>query len=81
MSDVKTSSTPDVGEPTGAKNVLEMRRVSKIFAGQPVLDRLDFDVPTGTVVGLLGKNGAGKTTLLAAAARYGDHPWRAGLDP
>ena len=44
-----------------------MRAVSKFFSGRPVLDRLNFDVPSGTVVGLLGKNGAGKTTLLRCA--------------
>ena len=32
-----------------------------------MLDRLDLEIPAGTVVGLLGKNGAGKTTLLRCA--------------
>ena len=57
MSDMQTSQ----------KNVLEMRAVSKLFSGRSVLERLNFDVPVGTVVGLLGKNGAGKTTLLRCA--------------
>jgi ABC-2 type transport system ATP-binding protein len=47
--------------------VLKMQAVSKLFSGRPVLDRLNFEVPAGTVVGLLGKNGAGKTTLLRCA--------------
>ncbi len=44
--------------------VFSMRGVTKTYPGKVVLDRLDFDVPAGSVVGLLGKNGAGKTTLI-----------------
>jgi ABC-2 type transport system ATP-binding protein len=47
--------------------VLEMRAVSKIYSGRAVLDRLDLNIPGGSVVGLLGKNGAGKTTLIRCA--------------
>jgi iron complex transport system ATP-binding protein len=36
------------------------------LAGRPVLDRVDFAVAAGEVVGVLGPNGAGKTTLLRA---------------
>jgi ABC-2 type transport system ATP-binding protein len=50
-----------------AKRVLEMRAVSKIYGGHPVLDRLTLEIEAGSVVGLLGKNGAGKTTLLRCA--------------
>lgn len=45
-------------------NVIGMKNVSKMFAEKAVLKNLHFDVPQGSVVGLLGKNGAGKTTLL-----------------
>jgi ABC-2 type transport system ATP-binding protein len=48
-------------------NALEMQAVSKMFSGRAVLDRLNLEIPTGSVVGLLGKNGAGKTTLLRCA--------------
>jgi ABC-2 type transport system ATP-binding protein len=47
--------------------VLEMRAVSKIYGDRPVLDRLNLEIPRGSVVGLLGKNGAGKTTLIRCA--------------
>jgi ABC-2 type transport system ATP-binding protein len=47
--------------------VLEMRAVSKIYGDRPVLDRLNLEIPAGSVVGLLGKNGAGKTTLIRCA--------------
>lgn len=50
-----------------AHSVLDMRAVSKIYAGRAVLDRLNLSLPEGSVVGLLGKNGAGKTTLLRCA--------------
>ena len=48
-------------------NVLEMRAVSKLYHNRAVLDRLSLEIPSGSVVGLLGKNGAGKTTLLRCA--------------
>src|SRR5262249_427966 len=48
-------------------NVLEIRAMSKLYSGRTVLDRINLDVPAGSVVGLLGKNGAGKTTLLRCA--------------
>ncbi len=44
--------------------VLQVRRLDKAFQQRQVLRQLDWSVPAGRVVGLLGKNGAGKTTLL-----------------
>jgi len=43
------------------------RGLTKRFGGARgvlALDRLDLDVPAGSVFGLLGPNGAGKTTTL-----------------
>ncbi|MEX2114992.1 MAG: ABC transporter ATP-binding protein [Pirellulales bacterium] len=59
--------TATAHETVAPRQVLEMRGVTKSFSGRHVLDRLNFSVPAGTVVGLLGKNGAGKTTLLRCA--------------
>jgi ABC-2 type transport system ATP-binding protein len=41
-----------------------LRGLNVAFGAQRVLDGLDWALPTGQVVGLLGRNGAGKTTLI-----------------
>ena len=43
---------------------LSLQGLSVAFGAQRVLDRLDWQLPSGQVVGLLGRNGAGKTTLI-----------------
>jgi ABC-2 type transport system ATP-binding protein len=51
---------------------IEARGLTKRFGPVLALDRLDLDVPHGSVFGLLGPNGAGKTTtirILAGLAR------------
>jgi ABC-2 type transport system ATP-binding protein len=45
---------------------LSLRGLSVSFGAQRVLDGLDWQLPAGQVVGLLGRNGAGKTTLIEA---------------
>ncbi|HEX5306729.1 MAG TPA: ABC transporter ATP-binding protein [Dyella sp.] len=51
--------------PTGETGpVLQVSQLSKSFARREVLRGLDWSVPAGRVIGLLGRNGAGKTTLL-----------------
>jgi ABC-2 type transport system ATP-binding protein len=44
--------------------LIEARGLSVRYGAKLALDALDFRVPKGRVVGLLGHNGAGKTTLL-----------------
>jgi len=48
-------------------SAIEMKGVTKGFKNKPVLTDLDWSVPTGHVVGLVGRNGAGKSTLLRCA--------------
>ncbi len=36
----------------------------KVFGGTVAVDGIDLDVPTGSVLGMLGPNGSGKTTLI-----------------
>lgn len=44
--------------------IVELRNVSKTFAGRTAVAGIDLQVPTGSCFGLLGPNGAGKTTTL-----------------
>jgi ABC-type branched-subunit amino acid transport system ATPase component len=43
--------------------LLEVEGLTKSFGGVMALDRLDFHVDAGEIVGLIGPNGSGKTTL------------------
>ena len=44
--------------------VLSIRGMSKSFGRNRVLDRIDFDVKRGSIMGLMGENGAGKSTMM-----------------
>jgi energy-dependent translational throttle protein EttA len=43
--------------------VVEATEVSKAFGDQLLIESLDFRLPPGGIVGIIGANGAGKTTL------------------
>ena len=44
--------------------ILEVKKISKSFAGNHVLQEISFSVESGQVHALIGENGAGKSTLM-----------------
>jgi branched-chain amino acid transport system ATP-binding protein len=56
--------------------ILVGESVSKHFGGLRAVDRVDFHLDEGEILGLIGPNGAGKTTLFSVAA--GSQPPTAG---
>jgi ribose transport system ATP-binding protein len=50
--------------------MLTISSLSKSFAGQLALDRVDLDVQQGEVHALVGQNGSGKSTLIKVLAGY-----------
>ena len=51
-----------------APGKLQAIDVSKNFAGLVALDKVNFDLSPGEILGLIGPNGSGKTTLLNAVS-------------
>lgn len=47
------------------ENILEVKNLSKTYPGFK-LDNITFNVPKGTIIGIVGENGAGKTTTIKA---------------
>lgn len=47
-----------------AENVIEFRKLSRLFGETVALHEVNLTIPRGCVFGLVGENGAGKTTLL-----------------
>ena len=61
-------------------NVLSIRSVTKFYGRIRALDQVSFEVPPGSVFGVLGPNGSGKTTLLGIVmdvlkATGGSYSW------
>ncbi|HLO39734.1 MAG TPA: ATP-binding cassette domain-containing protein, partial [Phycisphaerales bacterium] len=46
------------------KNAIELRGVHKTFGSKVAVNKLDLDIPQGSLCGFIGPNGAGKTTTI-----------------
>jgi ABC-2 type transport system ATP-binding protein len=66
-------------------SAIRVEDLTKRYKGRTVLDGVRFDVPSGSVFGLLGENGAGKSTtikaILGLIAPDGGRVQTLGLDP
>ncbi len=45
-------------------DIIQARRVTKLFGGLAAVSLVDFDLHEGEILGLIGPNGSGKTTLV-----------------
>jgi ABC-2 type transport system ATP-binding protein len=75
MTSESTASAAPTREPAAEKitptdasaAAVRVAELTKSYRKRPVLNKVNWSVPAGSVVGLLGKNGAGKTTLIKCA--------------
>src|SRR3954447_17820952 len=50
--------------------LVKARGVTKRFGGLLAVNKVDFDIPRGSIVSLIGPNGAGKTTFFNMITGY-----------
>lgn len=85
MSDPHTAESGFEQRPAGPP-VISVNGLRKGFDKIEVLKGVDIDIPSGSVVGLLGKNGSGKSTLIkcllgllrptsGSVSVFGEDPW------
>lgn len=59
-----STTSPDKADQKNREPVLAIRQLVKRFGGLTAVNKVDMDVHSGEVVGLVGDNGAGKSTLI-----------------
>jgi len=47
-------------------SILEVKDISVMFGGEPVIQRVSFSLQPGVITAIVGPNGSGKTTLIRA---------------
>jgi ABC-type multidrug transport system ATPase subunit len=67
-------------------SLLTIQNISKTYGPIRALNNVSFDVPEGSVFGILGPNGSGKTTMLGIIldvllADAGTYQWFGGMQP
>ncbi|BBO60471.1 ABC transporter ATP-binding protein [Mycoavidus sp. B2-EB] len=61
-------------------NLLTIRQLSISFGGPPVVERIDFDIAPGEVVGIVGESGCGKSITMLALMGLIDAPGQVRAD-
>jgi len=56
---IKIPPGPHLGD-----RVVTATKLTKVFGDRVIMDNVNFDLPRGGIVGIIGANGSGKTTLL-----------------
>jgi len=71
-SDITPLQSAYLGQLSGGdlRGKLEIQNASVAFGGVKAVDNVSFEIPAGTVTGLIGSNGAGKTTLFNAVTGH-----------
>src|SRR4051794_17254450 len=56
------------GDQRMSEIILSLRNATKLYAGVPAIDGVDFELERGEIHALVGENGAGKSTLTKVMA-------------
>jgi len=55
------------------KNVVKVKNLTKYYGKFKALDNIELEIPSGRIIGLLGKNGAGKSTFMRSILGFLKH--------
>ncbi len=55
------------------ENVIKVKNLTKYYGKFKALDNIELEIPSGRIIGLLGKNGAGKSTFMRSILGFLKH--------